>query len=180
MPEPKADHRKGMSLNCEEAPLDTDIKDASNAVVLNTKNPHLVSQVGLGADLVMLEGNAMCSSGFSCDSALQVTYIVWESGHLQVVGLDVKRVLETIVKAGNLLIVPRFYVVSKIADPEGLSWFSVITTPNPMFTHLVGSIRACKAISPEFLQAAFKVPSETEKVFRSKRTNDVIFFPPPK
>ncbi|MBA0816654.1 hypothetical protein Gohar_001293 [Gossypium harknessii] len=110
---------------------------------------------------------------------MQVTYIVKGSGRLQVVGVDGKRVLETIVKAGNLLIVPRFFVVSKIADPGGLSWFSIITTPNPMFTHLAGSIGAWKAISPEVLQAAFKVPAETEKLFRSKRTNDAIFFPPP-
>ncbi|KAE8733771.1 Tetratricopeptide repeat-like superfamily protein [Hibiscus syriacus] len=140
MPEPKLDHRKGMALNCEEAPLDTDIKNAGNVV----------------------------------------TYIVKGSGRLQVVGVDGKRVLETIVKPGNLLIVPRFFVVSKIADPEGLSWFSIITTPNPVFTHLAGSIGAWKAISPEVLQAAFKVPAETEKHFRSKRTNDAIFFPPPK
>ncbi|KAE8729316.1 dirigent protein 10-like [Hibiscus syriacus] len=140
MPEPKPDHRKGMALNCEEAPLDTDIKNA----------------------------------------ALQVTYIVKGSGRLQVVGVDGKRVLETIVKEGNLLIVPRFFVVSKIADPDGLSWFSIITTkPDPVFTHLAGSIGAWKAISPEVLQAAFKVPAETEKLFRSKRSNDAIFFPPP-
>ncbi|KAB1995710.1 hypothetical protein ES319_D13G178800v1 [Gossypium barbadense] len=179
MPEPKPDHRKGMALNCEEAPLDTNIKNAGNVVLLNTQNLPLVGQVGLGADLVRLEGNAMCSPGFSCDSALQVTYIVKGSGRLQVVGVDGKRVLETIVKAGNLLIVPRFFVVSKIADPGGLSWFSIITTPNPMFTHLAGSIGAWKAISPEVLQAAFKVTAETEKLFRSKRTNDAIFFPPP-
>ncbi|OMO67656.1 11-S seed storage protein, plant [Corchorus capsularis] len=180
MPEPKAEHRTGMVLNCEEAPLDVDIKDAGNVVVLNTKNLPLVGQVGLGADLVRLEGNAMCSPGFSCDSALQVTYIVRGSGRLQVVGVDGKRVLETIVKAGNLLIVPRFFVVSKIADPDGLSWFSIITTPNPIFTHLAGSIGAWKALSPEVLQASFNVDAETEKVFRSKRTNDAIFFPPPK
>ncbi|KAE8714231.1 Tetratricopeptide repeat-like superfamily protein [Hibiscus syriacus] len=142
MPEPKPEHRKGLALNCKEAPLDTDIKDADNVVLLKTKNLPLVGQR---------------SSPSRC-----------------------KRVLETIVKAGNLLIVPRFYVVSKIADSEGLSWFSIITTPNPMFTHLAGSIGAWKALSPEVLQAAFNVPADTEKVFRSKRTNDAIFFPPPK
>ncbi|OMO96505.1 Cupin 1 [Corchorus olitorius] len=187
MPEPKSEHRVGMALNREEAPLDTDIKDAGNVVVLNTKNLPLVGQVGLGvgqvglgADLVRLEGNAMCSPGFSCDSALQVTYIVKGSGRLQVVGVDGERVLETIVKADNLLIVPRFFVVSKIADPDGLSWFSIITTPNPVFTHLAGSIGAWKSLSTEVLQASFNVNPETEKLFRSKRTNDAIFFPPPK
>lgn len=129
MPEPNEKHRQGMVLNCLEAPLDVDIKNGGRVVVLNTKNLPLVGEVGLGADLVRLDGKAMCSPGFSCDSAYQVTYIVRGSGRAQVVGADGKRVLETTVKAGNLFIVPRFSVVSKIADPDGLEWFSIITTP---------------------------------------------------
>ncbi|KAK9940369.1 hypothetical protein M0R45_017035 [Rubus argutus] len=179
LPVPKKEHRDGMTLNCEEAPLDVDIKGGGRVVVLNTKNLPLVGEVGLGADLVRLDGSAMCSPGFSCDSALQVTYIVRGSGRVQVVGVDGKRVLETTIKAGNLFIVPRFFVVSKIADPEGLEWFSIITTPNPIFTHLAGSIGAWKALSPQVLEASFNVDSETEKLFRSKRTSDAIFFPPP-
>ena len=127
--EPSEKHRNGLVLNCLEAPLDVDIKNGGRVVVLNTKNLPLVREVGLGADLVRLDGSAMCSPGFSCDSAYQVTYIVRGSGRAQVVGVDGKRVLETTVKAGNLFIVPRFFVVSKIADPEGLEWFSIISTP---------------------------------------------------
>ncbi|KAL4610389.1 hypothetical protein ACB092_08G047400 [Castanea dentata] len=128
-PEPKKEHREGMALNCEEAPLDVDIKKGGRVVVLNTNNLPLVGEVGLGADLVRLVGSAICSPGFSCDSALQVTYVIRGSGCLQVVGVDGHRVLETTVKAGNLLIVPRFFVVSKIAAPDGMEWFSIITPP---------------------------------------------------
>ena len=109
MPEPKKEHRFGMAFNCEEAPLDVDIKKGGRVVLLN--------------------GSAMCSPGYSCDSALQVTYIVRGSGRIQVVGVDGRRVLESILKAGNLFIVPRFFVVSKIASPEGMDWFTVITSP---------------------------------------------------
>lgn len=129
LPEPKKEHRDGLALNCLEAPLDVNIKNGGRVVVLNTKNLPLVGEVGLGADLVRLDGSAMCSPGFSSDSALQVTYIVRGSGRVQVVGADGRRVLETTVKGGNLFIVPRFFVVSKIADPDGLEWFSIITTP---------------------------------------------------
>ena len=62
----------------------------------------------------------MCSTSFSCDSAFQVTYIVRGSGRVQVVGVDGHRVLETTVSVGYLFIVPRFFVFSKIANPEGL------------------------------------------------------------
>ncbi|CAA0828715.1 RmlC-like cupins superfamily protein [Striga hermonthica] len=178
-PEPKKDHYKGMALNCEEAPLDVDIKGGGKVVVLNTKNLPLVGEVGLGADLVGLNGGAMCSPGFSCDSALQVTYIVRGSGRVQVVGVDGKRVLETTIKAGNLFIVPRFFVVSKIADPDGMDWFSIITTPDPIFTHLAGRTSVWKALSSEVLQAAFNVPADVEQKFSSKRKAEEIFFPPP-
>ncbi|KAL1818907.1 hypothetical protein DCAR_0415137 [Daucus carota subsp. sativus] len=178
--EPSEKHRNGLVLNCLEAPLDVDIKNGGRVVVLNTKNLPLVGEVGLGADLVRLDGSAMCSPGFSCDSAYQVTYIVRGSGRAQVVGIDGKRVLETTVEAGNLFIVPRFFVVSKIGNPEGLEWFSIISTPNPVFTHLAGSIGAWKSLSPQVLQASFNVDSDVEKQFRSKRTADAIFFPPPK
>lgn len=50
-------------------------------------------EVGLGADLVRLDGGAMCSYGFSCDYALQVTYIVRGSGRVQVIRIDGWRVL---------------------------------------------------------------------------------------
>ncbi|KAF5450549.1 hypothetical protein F2P56_030884 [Juglans regia] len=179
MPEPNKEHREGMALNCEEAPLDVDIEKGGRVVVLNTKNLPLVGEVGLGADLVRLDGTAMCSPGFSCDSALQVTYIVRGSGRVQVVGVDGRRVLETTVKAGSLFIVPRFFVVSKIAAPDGLEWFSIITTPNPIFTHLAGRTSVWKALSPQVLEAAFNVDSDTENHFRSKRMSDAIFFPPP-
>ncbi|WJX70793.1 hypothetical protein P8452_54861 [Trifolium repens] len=179
LPQPKEEHKKGMTLNCLEAPLDVDIKNGGRVVVLNTKNLPLVGEVGLGADLVRLDGKAMCSPGFSCDSALQVTYIVRGSGRVQVVGVDGKRVLETTLKAGNLFIVPRFFVVSKIANDEGMEWFSIITTPNPIFTHMAGSSSVWKALSPTVLQTAFNVDADVEKLFRSKRTADAIFFPPP-
>lgn len=179
LPQPKEEHKKGMALNCLEAPLDVDIKNGGRVVVLNTKNLPLVGEVGLGADLVRIDGRSMCSPGFSCDSALQVTYIVRGSGRVQVVGVDGKRVLETTLKAGDLFIVPRFFVVSKIAENDGMEWFSIITTPNPVFTHMAGSSSVWKALSPTVLQAAFNVDPEVEKLFRSKRTADAIFFPPP-
>ena len=113
LPQPKEEHKKGMALNCLEAPLDVDIKNGGRVVVLNTKNLPLVGEVGLGADLVRIDGRSMCSPGFSCDSVLQV------------VGVDGKRVLETTLKAGNLFIVPRFFVVSKIANNDGMEWFSI-------------------------------------------------------
>ena len=128
-PEPSEEHRKDLVLNCEEAPLDVDVVGGGRVVVVSSKNLPLVGECGFGGDLVKLDGGAMCSPGFSCDSAFQVTYITKGSGRVQVVGIRGERVLETTVKAGSLFIVPRFFVVSKIADESGMQWFSIVTTP---------------------------------------------------
>ncbi|KAF9620396.1 hypothetical protein IFM89_011769 [Coptis chinensis] len=180
MAEPKQADRDGLALNCEEAPLDVDVRGGGRVVVLNTQNLPLVGEVGFGADLVRIDGKSMCSPGFSCDSAYQVTYIIRGSGRVQVVGADGKRVLETTLKAGNLFIVPRFFVVSKIANDEGMDWFSIVTTPNPIFTHLAGRTSVWKALSPEVLQASFNVTPEHQKIFSSKRNDSEIFFAPSK
>jgi quercetin dioxygenase-like cupin family protein len=129
LPAPSPQDRAGVALNCLEAPLDVDIPGGGRVVVLNTANLPLVREVGLGADLVRIDAHSMCSPGFSCDSAYQVTYIVRGSGRVQVVGPDGRRVLETRIEGGSLFIVPRFHVVSKIADASGMEWFSIITTP---------------------------------------------------
>ncbi|KAL6839125.1 hypothetical protein ACP4OV_031016 [Aristida adscensionis] len=179
MPAPRAGDRDGIVLNCLEAPLDVDIKGGGRVVVLNTGNLPLVGDVGLGADLVRIDAGAMCSPGFSCDAAYQVTYIVRGGGRVQVVGMDGTRVLETRAEAGCLFIVPRFFVVSKIADDTGIEWFSIITTPNPIFSHLAGRTSVWKAISPAVLETSFNTTPEMEKLFRSRRLDSEIFFAPP-
>ncbi|KAG8063632.1 hypothetical protein GUJ93_ZPchr0003g17533 [Zizania palustris] len=130
MTDPSDKDREGMKFITDKvnpAPLDVDIKNGGRVVVLNTQNLPLVKEVGLGADLVRIDDHSMCSPGFSCDSAYQVTYIVRGSGRVQVVGIDGTRVLETRAEGGCLFIVPRFFVVSKIADDTGMEWFSIIT-----------------------------------------------------
>lgn len=178
MPEPKEEDRHGLVFNCEEAPLDVDVKNGGRLVVVTPKNLPLLGQMGLGAELVWLDPGALCSPRFSSDSALQVTYIVKGSGRVQVVGAQGERVLDAIVKAGDLLIVPRFFVVSQIADDEGLEWFSVITSPEPSITQLAGKTSAWKALSPQVLTAAFNVPKDIERHFRSASSCHAIFFPP--
>ncbi|CAN1847030.1 Glutelin type-D 1 [Linum perenne] len=170
-PDPVKEHRDRLVYNCEEAPLDVDLKNGGRVVVLNTKNLPLVAEIGLGADLVQIDGGAI-------DSALQVTYIVSGSGRIQVVGAEGERVLDTTIEAGQLFIVPRLFVVSKIGDHEGMSWFSIVTTPDPIFTQLAGRTSVWKTLSAAVLEASFNVSSKVEKMFRTTRVPDEIFFPP--
>lgn len=146
-------------------------------MVVNTQNLPLIKEVGLVQTLLGLK-RTQCAPQGSLVSAYQVTYIIRGSGRVQVVGPDGKRVLETRVKGGSLFILPRFFVVSKISDSDGMDWFSIITTPNPVFTHLAGRTSVWKALSPQVLQASFNVSPELEKRFSSKRLNSEIFFAP--
>ncbi|KAF2555211.1 hypothetical protein F2Q68_00013037 [Brassica cretica] len=70
-------------------------------------------------------------------------------------------------KAGSLFSSPRFFVVSEIADPMGISWFSirlkVVCVSSPIFTHLAGRTSVC-------LQRFCRR--------RLRRTSDAIIFPP--
>ncbi|KAL0350208.1 UNVERIFIED_CONTAM: hypothetical protein Sradi_4170000 [Sesamum radiatum] len=179
MPEPKKEHYNGMALNCEEAPLDVDIKDGGKVVVLNTKNLPLVGEVGLGADLVRLNGKAMCSPGFSCDSALQVTYIVRGVAGFRWLGLMAS--VSWKLKAGSLFIVPRFFVVSKIADPDGMDWvlrilFSLIWPEGLLFGRC---LRKCSRQLLVFLQMLSRSLAQRGRLRRSSfhhQTNEVWHF----
>ncbi|KAL5710661.1 hypothetical protein ACHQM5_021197 [Ranunculus cassubicifolius] len=179
MPKPRKLDRQGIVINCLESKPDVDVKNGGRVVNFNTKNLPLAKEVGFGGDLVSLDKNAMCSPGYSSDSAYQVTHIVRGRGRAQVVGMDGKRVLEIEVKAGYLLVIPRFYVVSKIAGDEGLQWFSIVTSPSPVFNQLGGSNSVWKALSPQVIEASFNVSSDVEKLLRLKRNDVQIFFPPP-
>jgi hypothetical protein len=51
------------------------------------------------------------------------------SRRVKVAGIDGKWVLEMKMSGGQLFILSRFFLVSKIADLEVMEWFSIITTP---------------------------------------------------
>lgn len=164
--------------NCEDAKKDVDVENGGRVAVLTSDNLPILSQIGLGADLVKLDPGAMCSPGFSADAAYQVTYVVRGSGRVQVVSNEGERVLDAEIKGGYFFIVPRFFVVSKRAGKDGLEWFSIITKEKPIFSHLAGKTSVWKALSAEVLCASFNVDKELEQHFRGRRMQDAIFFPP--
>ncbi|XP_050236133.1 glutelin type-D 1-like [Mercurialis annua] len=179
MPETNNEHRQSLVLNCDEAQPDIDVYYGGRVVVLNTRKFPLLGKIGLGANFVTLEGNAMRSPGFSYDSALQVMYIVRGSGRVQVAGATWERVLEFDLSAGCLFIIPRFLVVSMIANSEGMEWFSVITTPDPVFTYLAGETSVWQALSPQVFEASFNVDSDVARRVRDRKTSGAVFFPRP-
>ncbi|RWR92906.1 glutelin type-A 1-like protein [Cinnamomum micranthum f. kanehirae] len=180
IPDPcESDHAKGIVFNFNTAPFDVDVKHGGRTMSLTSMNMPLLGETGLSAKLVKLDANAMFSPGFSTDSSVQVIYIVRGSGRVEIVGVDGSRALEAKVTAGSLFVVPRLFVVAQIADGEGMEWFSIITNPQPSFSHFGGKTSVLNALSPQLLEAAFNVTPDLVKLFKVKGSKDVIFFPPP-
>ncbi|KAB1200744.1 hypothetical protein CJ030_MR0G006466 [Morella rubra] len=65
------------------------------------------------------------------------------------------------VKPGQLLVVPRFFVVAKLAGGDGLECFSVITDKQPVLE--VSSV--WEALSPSVLVAYLNVSAEFAELF---------------
>ncbi|KAL0386095.1 UNVERIFIED_CONTAM: hypothetical protein Sradi_3003800 [Sesamum radiatum] len=179
MPEPRKEHYNGMALNCEEAPLDVDIKDGGKVVVLNTKNLPLVGEVGLGADLVRLNGKAMCSPGFSCDSALQSPTLLGEVVGFRWLGLTAsvswKQLLRLVIFSlfqGSLLCLRLLILMVWIGSQSSLRriLFLLIWPEGLLF-------------GKHCLQKCFRqllvFSRDVEQKFSSKRKAEEIFFPPP-
>ncbi|PIA28312.1 hypothetical protein AQUCO_07200161v1 [Aquilegia coerulea] len=192
MPTPKYEDRKGLVVNLLESKQDEDTKKGGHTCSFHEKNLPLAKQVGLSGNLVTLEKHAMYSPGFFSVSAYQVIHITKGSGHVQIVGLDGKRVLDTKVNVKRslddtdekekdqlpLFVVPRFHVVSIVAGDKGLQMFSMVTSPNFVLNELGGSNSILKALSPQVIENAFNVTSSVAKQLQSKRESVEVILPP--
>jgi quercetin dioxygenase-like cupin family protein len=85
-----------------------------------------LEEAGLSVNHVKMEANAMYSPSYTADGTFQVFYVARGTGRVQVVGIGGKRVLDTKIQAGQLLVVPRFFVVAQIADSEGMEFVSIL------------------------------------------------------
>ena len=94
-------NRKRSAYNLEPLQLPSLVVEAQ---VTQTKFPFL-GKVGLSASHVELGANSMSSPIYTTDSTVQIIYVVKGSGQIQIVGINGKRVLDTQVKVGHLVVV---------------------------------------------------------------------------
>lgn len=175
MPKPSncVDH---MVYNTEAAEPNAYVKNGGILVTVTSEELSVLEGVALSGAIVKLHENAMYAPNFSSDSAFQVYYVSQGSGRVQIVGLNGQNVLDETVKAGELFVVPEFFVVSVIAEGEGMEWFSIFTMEKPVVGQLVGKTSIYNVLSPIIVQAALNITPELEKQFRSKMKATEIFF----
>ncbi|KAG6386679.1 hypothetical protein SASPL_151848 [Salvia splendens] len=142
-----------------EMPKISNCKREEYVINLDEDSP-LVDRIGLSPKLVRLEPESALDAHYS--TAHQVIYVVKGGGKVQIVGLNGARMVDEVVEEGQLIVVPKFFVVAMIASHQGLELFSVSTSPRSRFEEFIffrnGS--AYKSLSSSILEMALNVPAE--------------------
>ncbi|CAI9786183.1 unnamed protein product [Fraxinus pennsylvanica] len=81
-------------------------------------------------------------------------YVIRGSGRIQIVGLNGQIALNSKMEAGQLLVVPKFFVAVQIADAQGMECFSVVTSSRPIFGKLAGNASVWKTLPSSLVQAS--------------------------
>lgn len=144
------------------------ITGSKTTATLTEKEFPLLKQAGLSANLTKLEADAISSPIYAPDSTVQVIYVARGSGRIQIVGVNGQRLLDAVVTAGQLLVVPTFFMVAKLAGQNGLECFTVMTSSKPVLEDLAGKTSALGALSPEVLQIALNISPGLERLLKSK------------
>ncbi|KAI9103659.1 hypothetical protein K1719_023282 [Acacia pycnantha] len=110
--------------------------------------------------------------------AVQVIYVSRGSGKIEIMGLNGKSVLNSHVEAGDLIVVPEFFVTAKIAGENGMGLCSILTIKWPMFEELAGKSSIWEAISPQVQEVALSVDPDFEKLFSSNLKHTTNLLPP--
>ncbi|CAJ2677206.1 unnamed protein product [Trifolium pratense] len=178
MPKPQLGLTKDFVYDIDAKVPDTEAQNVGLVTTLTEVDFPFIKDVGLSAIRVKLEPNAIKAPSNLVTPGILLIYIAKGSGKFEIVGLNGKRVLDSEVKVGHLIVVPQFFVVAQIAGEEGLESFSIVTTTKPVFEELAGKVSVFGALSPTVQQVSFNVDSEFQKLFISKTTENTNLIPP--
>ncbi|KAL6297508.1 hypothetical protein ACE6H2_005650 [Prunus campanulata] len=115
---------KAYSITKDEADKITKSQTGDLIIKLGEDEKTKMPKPSLSASLTKLEANAISSPIYTTDATVQVVYVAGGSGQIQIVGFNGQLVLDTEVAAGDLLVVPSFFMVAKLAGGNGLECFS--------------------------------------------------------
>ncbi|XP_050272646.1 glutelin type-B 2-like [Quercus robur] len=175
---PNKDNTNKLVYNINVAVPDIDVKHAGLVTSLTEAKFPFLGQVELIAKLVKLDAKAMSSPIYTTDSSVQLIYVVKGTCQVQIVGINGKQVLDTELKPGHLLVVPKFFVNAKVAGGDGLEYFSIITTSKPAFEDLSSKESAWGALSLGVVEASLNVSAEFGELFKSNIGKSKILIPP--
>ncbi|KAM3714644.1 hypothetical protein ACB098_01G352400 [Castanea mollissima] len=158
-PKPNEDCANQLVYNIDDALPDISVKNGGLVTTLIEAKFPFLGQAELSAKLVKLDSKAKCSPTYTTDFSVQLIYVVKGTDQIQIVGINGKQVLDTKVKPGHLLVVPRFFVVAKLAGEDGLE---------PILEDLASKESVWEALSPTVIEASLNVSIEFGELFKSK------------
>ncbi|MED6131016.1 hypothetical protein PIB30_005969 [Stylosanthes scabra] len=168
MPQPHVDLTKKLVYNIDASEPDYSVIKGGSVTTLTEKEFPFIGEVGLSVIRVKLEANAIKTPSHLINPVAQLIYIARGSGKVEIVGLNGQNVLDTQVEAGQLLLVPQFFVAALIAGDQGLETFSIVSTEKPLFEELAGKASVWGALSATVQEVSLNVDSEFQKLFISK------------
>nr|XP_027119937.1 uncharacterized protein LOC113736923 [Coffea arabica]XP_027119938.1 uncharacterized protein LOC113736923 [Coffea arabica] len=87
---------------------------------------------------------------YTADASFQLIYFAKGSGVIRISGMTGGKALDARVQSGQLLVVPKFFSAAKVADGDGLEYFSVVTSLEPSFVQLAGKCQFGRQWLPRF------------------------------
>ncbi|OIW00567.1 hypothetical protein TanjilG_24297 [Lupinus angustifolius] len=168
MPKPQIEHTKELVFNVDGPNIHNVVKNGTLITTLTEATFPFLGEVGLSVIRVTLEANAIKAPAYPSNVVAQLMYIARGSGKIEIVGLNGENILNTEVEAGQLIVVPQFYVVAQIAGKAGLESYSIVRTTKPMIEELGGRASIWGVLSPVVIETALNVDSEFLKLFLSK------------
>ncbi|KAJ7550093.1 hypothetical protein O6H91_07G093000 [Diphasiastrum complanatum] len=156
---------------------DVRVERGGKLQVVNRYKLPVLRHLDLGMTCVKLEPNAMKAPGWSLN-AHNVIYIVRGSGRIQIVRHNGEQALDTEVREGSLVVVPRSFPCAEIAGSDGLDYVSVSTADTPLGEFLAGRNSVYKGIPLEVVARSFNIDDDLERKIRERRTEEAIILPP--
>ncbi|KGN57581.1 legumin J [Cucumis sativus] len=175
---PEPDCHSDLVFNIYHTAPDAVVKGGGSVTVLTEEKFPFIGKSGLTAVLEKLEANAVRSPVYVADPSVQLIYVASGSGRVQIAETFMRYQIDAEVKAGQLVLVPKYFAVGKMAGEEGLECFTIITTTHPLLEELGGKTSIFGAFSPQVFEASFNLTAHFEKLFRSKITKSSPLVPP--
>ncbi|KAJ7541856.1 hypothetical protein O6H91_10G079800 [Diphasiastrum complanatum] len=161
----------------ERSHADVRVERGGQLHVVNRYKLPVLKHLDLGMACVKLEPNAIRAPGWTVN-AHQVIYVVRGSGRIQIVRNNGEQALDTEVKEGSLVVIPRSFPAAKIAGSDGLDYLSVLTSDMPLTQELAGRNSVYNGIPSAVVARAFNIDEDLERKLRERRSEEAFILPP--
>ncbi|KAK6240951.1 Cupin 1 - like 8 [Theobroma cacao] len=175
IPKPSEDLVNLWTQNIDSSSPDVQVKNGGKSTTLTGIQFPFLGEVGLNVTRLVLEPNATRAPAYASDA--QVFYIAKGSGQVQIVGLQGKLCLNTIVETGQIFVVPSFFMVTFSANGEGMESVSIVTSPRRATGELASKNSVLNTI-PSILQVSLNLTPELNQHFRRMIETGTIIAPP--